>query len=96
MEGARAAYQRAIDSGHPDAAPKAMVNLGVLLAEQGDVEGARAAYQRAIDTGHPDAGADGDGQPGGAAEPSRAMSRALGPPTSGPSTPATPSRRRRR
>ena len=31
-----------------------MVNLGVLLEEQGDLEGARAAYQQAIDTGHPD------------------------------------------
>ena len=67
VEGARAAYQRAIDSGHPEQAPAAMVSLGVLLNEQGDVEGARAAFQRAIDSGHPDAGAEGDGQPGGAA-----------------------------
>ena len=43
-----------IDSGHPEQAPKAMVNLGVLLDEQGDVEGARAAYQQAIDSGHPE------------------------------------------
>src|SRR3954447_14299702 len=28
-----------------------MFNLGVLLAEQGDVEGARAAWQQAIDSG---------------------------------------------
>ena len=35
VEGARAAYQRAIDSGHPDEAPRAMVNLGVLLARAG-------------------------------------------------------------
>ena len=55
IEGARAAYQRAIDSGHLDAAPMAAFNLGVLLKEQGDIEGARAAYQRAIDSGHPDA-----------------------------------------
>jgi Flp pilus assembly protein TadD len=54
VEGARAAYQQAIDAGHSDIAPRAMVDLGVLLAEQGDVEGARAAYQQAIDTGHPD------------------------------------------
>ena len=32
--------------------PKAAVNLGLLLAEQGDVVGARVAYQRAIDSGH--------------------------------------------
>ena len=43
-----------IESGDPEQAPRAMVNLGVLLEEQGDVEGARAAYQRAIDSGHPD------------------------------------------
>jgi Tfp pilus assembly protein PilF len=55
VAGARAAYQRAIDSGHPDAAPMAARYLGFLLAEQGDVAGARAAYQRAIDSGHPDA-----------------------------------------
>src|SRR5919197_661610 len=35
-EGARAAYQRAIDSGHVDTAPMAAVHLGVLLAAQGD------------------------------------------------------------
>jgi Flp pilus assembly protein TadD len=52
--GARAAWKQAIDTGHPDFAPKAMRNLGVLLVEQGDVEGARAAYQRAIDSGHPE------------------------------------------
>ena len=49
MAGARAAYQQAIDSGHPAAAPMARVRLGLLLAGQGDVAGARAAYQQAID-----------------------------------------------
>lgn len=52
VRGARAAYQSAIDSGHPDEAPAAAVNLGVLLKEQGDVQGARAAWQLAIDSGH--------------------------------------------
>ena len=33
--GRKAAYQQAIDSGHADAAPKAAVNLGVLLAGAG-------------------------------------------------------------
>ena len=54
-DGAKAAYQRAIDSGHADQAPKAAFNLGVLLAEQGDADGAKAAYQLAIDSGHADA-----------------------------------------
>jgi tetratricopeptide (TPR) repeat protein len=54
IEGARAAYQRAIDSDHSDAAPMAATNLGIVLAEQGDIEGTRAALQQAIDSGHPD------------------------------------------
>jgi tetratricopeptide (TPR) repeat protein len=54
VAGARAAYQRAIDSGHADEAPRAAVNLGVLLKQQKDVAGAQAAYQRAIDSGHAD------------------------------------------
>ena len=54
VEGARAAYQRAIDSGDREwATPAALVNLGVLLDQQGDVEGARAAYQQVIDSEHP-------------------------------------------
>ena len=53
VEGARAAYQSAIDSGHAEAAPGAAVGLGVLLAEQGDVAGARAAYQSVIDRAMP-------------------------------------------
>ena len=55
VEGATAAYRRAIDSGHADAAPLAALALGNLLKEQGDVEGAKAAYQRAIDSGHAEA-----------------------------------------
>ena len=56
MQGARAAYQMAIDSGHPDQAPKASVNLGSLLRRHEDTEGARAAFQQAIDSGNPDYG----------------------------------------
>lgn len=48
----RAVYQRAIDSGHTDLAPAGTVNMGLLLAIQGDVDGARAAYRRAITSGH--------------------------------------------
>ena len=54
VQAARTAYQRAIDSGHPDYAVSAVSNLGALLEDQGDVEGARAAYQRAIDSGRPE------------------------------------------
>jgi Tfp pilus assembly protein PilF len=54
VEGARAAFQQAIASGHPDEAPRAARNLGLLLAEQGDIEGARAALQQAIASGHSD------------------------------------------
>ena len=48
IAGARAAYQQAIDSDHPDVAPKAAYDLGSLLRKQGDKEGARAARQRAM------------------------------------------------
>jgi tetratricopeptide (TPR) repeat protein len=51
---ARTLLLSVIESGHPELAPLAMFNLGILLEEQGEIEGARAAYQRAIDTGHPD------------------------------------------
>jgi tetratricopeptide (TPR) repeat protein len=54
VEGARAPYQQAIDSGHAGWAPEAAVSLARLLAGQGDVEGARAAYQQAIDSRHAD------------------------------------------
>ena len=57
VQGAKAAYQQAIDSGHADEAPTAAVNLGVLLQEQGEWRGAKAAYQQAIDSGHADVGA---------------------------------------
>ena len=53
VAGALAAYQRAIDSGHPEWAPAAARDLGNLLWRQGDVAGARAAFQRAIAFGHP-------------------------------------------
>jgi peptidoglycan hydrolase-like protein with peptidoglycan-binding domain/TPR repeat protein len=43
LVGAEAAYRRAAEGGHGDAAS----NLGVLLEERGDAEGAEAAYRRA-------------------------------------------------
>jgi tetratricopeptide (TPR) repeat protein len=52
-EGARAWFQRAIDSGDVEAATEALVDLGRLLLRR-DPEGARAAFQQAIDSGHPE------------------------------------------
>jgi hypothetical protein len=48
----RAVYQRAIDSGHTDLIPAGAVNLGLLLAMQGNIAGARDTYQKAITSGH--------------------------------------------
>lgn len=52
-EGARQAYQRAIDSGDIHAVPAGEWSTGALLLEAGDVAGASAAFRRAIDSGHP-------------------------------------------
>ena len=52
MRGAKDAFQKAIDSGHADAAPLATVGLGVLLEDQGECGGAKDAFQKAIDSGH--------------------------------------------
>jgi tetratricopeptide (TPR) repeat protein len=54
LEGAKAAFQQAIDSDHSDIALEALVNLGLLLKQQGDLEGAKAAFQQAIDSDHPE------------------------------------------
>jgi predicted negative regulator of RcsB-dependent stress response len=51
VEAARAAYERAMESGMPEQAARAASSLGTLLAEQGDVVGARAAFEQAIDSG---------------------------------------------
>ena len=40
VEGARAAYQQAIDSRHPEHAPAAAYRLGLLLGQHGDWAGA--------------------------------------------------------
>ena len=47
--------QAADDLDRPDEAPRAAVNLGRLLSEQGRPEQAEAAYRQAIDSGHPEA-----------------------------------------
>src|SRR5262249_2087730 len=44
---ARLVAEHVAASSHPELAPVAMVFLGELLAEQGDLAGARAAYQQA-------------------------------------------------
>ena len=54
VEGARSAYQQAIDSGHPEHAPAAAFSLGLLLGQHGDWAGAQAAYWYAANSGHPE------------------------------------------
>jgi TPR repeat protein len=48
-------WQQAIATGHPEEAPKAMVNLGNLERQDGDLGQARHWWQQAIATGHPEA-----------------------------------------
>ena len=48
-------HERAIATDHPDYAPKAMLNLGALEHEQGNIDGARRWWERAAATGHHDA-----------------------------------------
>jgi tetratricopeptide (TPR) repeat protein len=55
VEAARRTYEQAIAAGDPDAAPRASIDLGVLLAVQGDVDGARVAFARAASSGHREA-----------------------------------------
>ena len=52
---ARSWYEKAIASGHAEAAPKAMCNLGRLEADQGRVDQARTWYEKAIASGHAEA-----------------------------------------
>ena len=54
VEGARSAYQQAIDSRHPEHAPAAAFSLGILLGQHGDWAGAQAAYWYAANSGHPE------------------------------------------
>jgi tetratricopeptide (TPR) repeat protein len=51
VEGARKAYQQAIDSGNDDASMAAQA-LGPLLLESEDVDDARKAYKLAVEFGH--------------------------------------------
>jgi TolA-binding protein len=52
-DGARAMFQAAISTGHPQAGPEAMFLLGHLLQRTGDDDGAKAAYQHLADSGPP-------------------------------------------
>jgi predicted negative regulator of RcsB-dependent stress response len=52
VAGAKSAYQQAINTGHPEVAPRAKGLLGTLLAKEGDISGAKAAFQQIIDSGH--------------------------------------------
>jgi Flp pilus assembly protein TadD len=48
IDGARAAYARALESSHPDAGLSAGVKLGALLEAAGDEAGAKDAYRAAL------------------------------------------------
>ena len=50
--GARAAYQRAVDTADSELSPPASLNLGILLARHSDIKGARAALEVAIHSDH--------------------------------------------
>jgi tetratricopeptide (TPR) repeat protein len=57
---AKRAWRSAIESGHPSAAPRSALHLGLLLSKEGgnqgaDVNEARAAFELAIDSGRTDA-----------------------------------------
>jgi hypothetical protein len=52
LQGALAAYQKVMDSGHPELAPLVAAYVGNLRKQHG-LEGADVAYQVAIDSGHP-------------------------------------------
>jgi tetratricopeptide (TPR) repeat protein len=47
-------WQKAVSSGHPEEAPRAMVNLGELEVREGNLDQARHWYQEAINSAHPD------------------------------------------
>lgn len=49
----RQGYERIVASGHPEEAPKAMIELGTLEAEAGNLSSAVAWLERAVATGHP-------------------------------------------
>jgi tetratricopeptide (TPR) repeat protein len=53
IAGARAAFQRAIDSGDPDIAAAGAWWMGTLLRDAGDPAGAGEHYRRVIGSGHP-------------------------------------------
>lgn len=55
-DGARVAFQRALDTGQGDIAAKAAFNLGLLHHTHGEPEAAIAAYRQAISSGDPDYG----------------------------------------
>src|SRR5215216_4873076 len=48
------AYKQAIDSEHPEAAPRAAFNLGILLEQIGEYDLAQEAYQQVIASEHPE------------------------------------------
>ena len=51
---ARNWWQQAVDTGHPDHAPAAMVNFAILEGQDEDRDQGRNWWQQALATGHPD------------------------------------------
>src|SRR5215208_3048498 len=47
-------YQQVIDSGHPEDAPRAAFDLGLMLDKLEEYNLAEEAYQQAINSGHPE------------------------------------------
>jgi Tfp pilus assembly protein PilF len=54
VDQARRWYRAAVDTHHPDEAPRAMVNLGMLEAQQGKFDQADDWFSQAEATGHPE------------------------------------------
>ncbi|GAB3914362.1 hypothetical protein GCM10029964_125620 [Kibdelosporangium lantanae] len=53
-ESAKTLYRQIINTGHPEAAPRAMVNLAAMMSKAGDRIGAQVVLKQAIGTNHPD------------------------------------------
>jgi tetratricopeptide (TPR) repeat protein len=54
LDGAAVQYQKAIDSGHPDAVAEAGIKLGIVRDKAGDKASAMSAFRAAMATGHPE------------------------------------------
>lgn len=62
VDGALAAWQKVLESGHPENAPAAALLIGSVHSKRGDVDRAAEAYRVAVDSGHPDHAEDAAAQ----------------------------------